>query len=112
MTSPHCVLRPPYIQPLSALGSACRCKVDRSGMGRGGCASWREGSGAMAVRRQRPDDAPPLVAVGRRMPRLREAKEIKQETFAPLTKGTPGQVSRSEVGKKRATRSFGDRVDD
>ncbi|MFG2091904.1 Scr1 family TA system antitoxin-like transcriptional regulator [Spirillospora sp. NPDC048824] len=66
----------------------------------------------MAIRRQRPDDSPALVAFGRQMRRLREAKEIKQETIAHLTKVSPAQVSRIEGGKKRATRTFVELVDD
>ncbi|TDC53013.1 XRE family transcriptional regulator [Actinomadura sp. KC345] len=66
----------------------------------------------MAVRRQRPDESPALVAFGRQMRRLREAKEIKQETIAHLTKVSPAQVSRIEGGKKRATRTFVELVDD
>lgn len=46
------------------------------------------------------------------MRRLREAKGLKQETIAHLAKISPAQVSRIENGKKRATRSFVDIVDD
>ncbi|WP_245592664.1 helix-turn-helix domain-containing protein [Actinomadura rifamycini] len=66
----------------------------------------------MAVRRQRPQESPALVALGRQMRRLREAKTIKQETIANLTKVSPAQVSRIEAGKKRATRSYVELVDD
>src|SRR5918997_660083 len=66
----------------------------------------------MAARRQRPDESPALVAFGRQMRRLREAKDIKQETIAHLTKVSPAQVSRIESGKKRATRTFVELVDD
>jgi len=66
----------------------------------------------MAGRRQRPDSSPALVAFGRQMRRLREAKDIKQETIAHLTKVSGPQVSRIENGKKRATRSFVIAVDD
>mgnify|MGYP001234830535 CR=1 FL=1 len=45
----------------------------------------------MAIRRQRPDDSPALVAFGRQMRRLREAKEIKQETI-DVIKQKLGQV--------------------
>ncbi|WP_158079156.1 helix-turn-helix domain-containing protein [Actinomadura sp. CNU-125] len=66
----------------------------------------------MAVRRQRPQESPALVALGRQMRRLREAKNIKQETIAHLTKVSAAQVSRIEAGKKRATRSYVELVDD
>lgn len=46
------------------------------------------------------------------MRRLREAKGIKQETIAHLTKVSPAQVSRIEAGKKRATRPFVEIIDD
>ncbi|WP_254716832.1 helix-turn-helix transcriptional regulator [Actinomadura sp. WMMB 499] len=67
----------------------------------------------MAVRRQRqrPQESPALVALGRQMRRLREAKDLKQETIAHLTKVSPAQVSRIEAGKKRATRSYVELVD-
>ncbi|TDC69719.1 XRE family transcriptional regulator [Actinomadura sp. GC306] len=66
----------------------------------------------MPPRRQRPRESPALVAFGRQMRRLREAKDIKQETIAHLTKVSGPQVSRIENGKKRATRSFVIAVDD
>lgn len=66
----------------------------------------------MPPRRQRPRESPALVAFGRQMRRLREAKDIKQETIAHLTKVSGPQVSRIENGKKRATRSFVVTVDD
>lgn len=66
----------------------------------------------MAVRRQRPRESPALVAFGRQMRRAREGKGIKQETLAHLTRLSPAQVSRIESGKKRATRSFVEIVDD
>lgn len=65
-----------------------------------------------AVRRQRPRESAALIAFGRQMRRLREAKGIKQETVAHLTKVSPAQVSRIEAGKKRATRPFVEIVDD
>ncbi|URM97451.1 helix-turn-helix transcriptional regulator [Actinomadura madurae] len=43
---------------------------------------------------------------------MREAKDVKQETIAHLTKVSGPQVSRIENGKKRATRSFVIAVDD
>jgi transcriptional regulator with XRE-family HTH domain len=46
------------------------------------------------------------------MRRLREGKGVKQETLAHLTKVSGAQVSRIEGGKKRATRSFVEIVDD
>ncbi|SFP04649.1 Helix-turn-helix domain-containing protein [Actinomadura madurae] len=46
------------------------------------------------------------------MRRMREAKDVKQETIAHLTKVSGPQVSRIENGKKRATRSFVIAVDD
>ncbi|RKS70940.1 helix-turn-helix protein [Actinomadura pelletieri DSM 43383] len=66
----------------------------------------------MPPRRQRPRESPALVAFGRQMRRLREAKDVKQETIAHLTKVSGPQVSRIETGKKRATRSFVIAVDD
>lgn len=66
----------------------------------------------MPPRRQRPRESPALVAFGRQMRRLREAKDVKQETIAHLTKVSGPQVSRIENGKKRATRSFVVAVDD
>lgn len=66
----------------------------------------------MPPRRQRPRESPALVAFGRQMRRLREAKNVKQETIAHLTKVSGPQVSRIENGKKRATRSFVVAVDD
>ena len=66
----------------------------------------------MAVRRQRPRQSAALVAFGRQMRRLREAKGLKQETIAHLTKVSHAQVSRIENGRKRATRNFVDIVDD
>ncbi|MFD0539179.1 helix-turn-helix domain-containing protein [Actinomadura luteofluorescens] len=66
----------------------------------------------MPPRRQRPREAPALVAFGRQMRRLREAKDVKQETIAHLTKVSGPQVSRIENGKKRATRSFVVAVDE
>ena len=52
-----------------------------------------------------------MIAFGRQMRRLREAKGVKQETVAHLTKVSPAQVSRIEAGKKRATRAFVEIVD-
>ena len=46
------------------------------------------------------------------MRRLREAKGVKQETIAHITKVSGPQVSKIEAGKKRATRSFVEIVDD
>ncbi|MEU8118728.1 helix-turn-helix transcriptional regulator [Spirillospora sp. NPDC049024] len=66
----------------------------------------------MPPRRQRPRESPALVAFGRQMRRLREAKDVKQETIAHLTKVSGPQVSRIENGKKRATRSFVVAVDE
>ncbi|WP_278045261.1 helix-turn-helix domain-containing protein [Actinomadura roseirufa] len=66
----------------------------------------------MPPRRRRPRESPALVAFGRQMRRLREAKGIKQETIAHLTKVSGAQVSRIEAGKKRATRAFAEIVDD
>ncbi|RKS79495.1 helix-turn-helix protein [Actinomadura pelletieri DSM 43383] len=65
-----------------------------------------------ARRRQRPRESAALIAFGRQMRRLREAKGIKQETIAHLTKVSAAQVSRIEAGKKRATRTFVEIVDD
>ncbi|MEU8802143.1 helix-turn-helix transcriptional regulator [Spirillospora sp. NPDC048819] len=66
----------------------------------------------MPPKRQRPREAPALVAFGRQMRRMREAKEVKQETIAHLTKMSGAQVSRIETGKRRASRSFVQIVDD
>ncbi|MFD0902091.1 helix-turn-helix domain-containing protein [Actinomadura sediminis] len=66
----------------------------------------------MPPRRQRPRESPALVAFGRQMRRMREAKDIKQETIAHVTKVSGPQVSRIESGKKRATRPFVETVDD
>ncbi|RKS79684.1 helix-turn-helix protein [Actinomadura pelletieri DSM 43383] len=67
----------------------------------------------MSPRRQRrPSDSPALIAFGRQMRRMREAKGIKQETIAHLTQVSGPQVSKIENGKKRATRSFVELVDD
>jgi hypothetical protein len=63
-------------------------------------------------RRQRPRESPALVAFGRQMRRMREAKGAKQETIAHLTKVSGPQVSRIEAGKKRATRPFVEIADD
>ncbi|MFF5264299.1 helix-turn-helix domain-containing protein [Actinomadura viridis] len=68
--------------------------------------------GAVPPRRQRPRESPALVAFGRQMRRLREAKGTKQETIAHLTKVSGAQVSRIESGKKRATRTFVEITDD
>ncbi|MFI0355291.1 helix-turn-helix domain-containing protein [Actinomadura sp. 9N407] len=66
----------------------------------------------MAARRQRPRESPALVAFGRQMRRMREAKGVKQETIAHLTKVSPAQASRIEAGKKRATRTYVEITDD
>ncbi|MCP9951562.1 helix-turn-helix domain-containing protein [Actinomadura madurae] len=66
----------------------------------------------MPPRRQRPRESPALVAFGRQMRRLREAKAVKQETIAQLTTMSGAQISRIENGKRRATRSFVEIVDD
>ncbi|MEU6034033.1 helix-turn-helix transcriptional regulator [Actinomadura sp. NPDC047616] len=66
----------------------------------------------MPPRRQRPRESPALVAFGRQMRRLREAKDVKQEAIAHLTKVSGPQVSRIENGKKRATRAFVVAVDE
>lgn len=66
----------------------------------------------MTPRRQRPRESPALVAFGRQMRRMREAKGFKQESIAHLTTVSAPQVSRIEAGKKRATRSFAEIVDD
>ncbi|MFI0371035.1 helix-turn-helix domain-containing protein [Actinomadura sp. 1N219] len=66
----------------------------------------------MPPRRQHPREAPALVAFGRQMRRLREAKGVKQETIAHLTKMSGAQVSRIENGKRRASRTFVQLIDD
>ncbi|WP_344898006.1 helix-turn-helix transcriptional regulator, partial [Actinomadura meridiana] len=43
---------------------------------------------------------------------MREAKGVKQETIAHLTQVSGPQVSKIENGKKRATRSFVELVDE
>ncbi|MEU8123243.1 helix-turn-helix transcriptional regulator [Spirillospora sp. NPDC049024] len=67
---------------------------------------------AMPPRRQRPRESPALIAFGRQMRRMREAKGAKQETIAQLTTMSGAQISRIENGKRRATRSFVEIVDD
>ncbi|MFI0447380.1 helix-turn-helix domain-containing protein [Actinomadura sp. 6N118] len=66
----------------------------------------------MPPRRKRTRESPALIAFGRHMHRLRDAKGVKQETIAHLTKVSGPQVSKIENGKKRATRSFVEIVDD
>lgn len=66
----------------------------------------------MAARRQRPRESPALVAFGRQLRRMREAKEVKQEAIAHVTSVSGPQVSKIEAGKKRATRSFVEAADD
>ncbi|GAA1860181.1 helix-turn-helix domain-containing protein [Actinomadura bangladeshensis] len=66
----------------------------------------------MPPRRQRPRESPALVAFGRQMRRMREAKGVKQETIAQLTTMSGAQISRIENGKRRATRPFVEIVDD
>jgi transcriptional regulator with XRE-family HTH domain len=66
----------------------------------------------MPRRRQRPSESPALVAFGRQMRRMREAKKVKQETIAHLTKVSAPQVSKIEAGKRRATRAFVETVDE
>ncbi|MEU8344360.1 helix-turn-helix transcriptional regulator [Spirillospora sp. NPDC048832] len=66
----------------------------------------------MPPRRQRPRESPALVAFGRQMRRMREAKGVKQETIAQLTSMSGAQISRIENGKRRATRALVEIVDD
>jgi transcriptional regulator with XRE-family HTH domain len=66
----------------------------------------------MSPRHRRPKDSPALVAFGRQLRRMREARQIKQETIAHLTQMSGAQVSRIEAGKRRATRQFVEIVDD
>ncbi|RFS82208.1 XRE family transcriptional regulator [Actinomadura spongiicola] len=63
-------------------------------------------------RRQRPRESPALIAFGRQLRRMREAQGTKQETIAHLTNLSGAQVSRIEGGKRRATRTFVELVDD
>lgn len=63
-------------------------------------------------RQRRPSESPALIAFGRQMRRMREAKGVKQETIAHITRVSGTQVSKIENGKKRATRSFVEIVDD
>ncbi|MFB4296207.1 helix-turn-helix domain-containing protein [Actinomadura sp. NTSP31] len=79
---------------------------------------WRTGTFPreaedMSPRRQRrPSESPALIAFGRQMRRLREAKDVKQETIAHITQVSGPQVSKIENGKKRATRAFVVTVDE
>ncbi|MFC5748380.1 helix-turn-helix domain-containing protein [Actinomadura rugatobispora] len=66
----------------------------------------------MPPRRQRPRESPALIAFGRQMRRMREAKGVKQETISQLTQMSGAQVSRIENGKRRATRAYVEIVDD
>ncbi|MEW2354427.1 helix-turn-helix transcriptional regulator [Spirillospora sp. NPDC029432] len=66
----------------------------------------------MPPRRQRPRENPALIAFGRQMRRLRDAKGVKQEVISQITNVSGPQVSKIETGKKRATRSFVEIVDD
>ena len=66
----------------------------------------------MPPRRQRPQESPALVAFGRQLRRMREGKGVEQETIAHLTNLSGAQVSRIEAGKRRASRSFAEIVDD
>ncbi|MGI5320840.1 helix-turn-helix domain-containing protein [Actinomadura nitritigenes] len=67
----------------------------------------------MSPRRQRrPSESPALIAFGRQMRRLREAKDVKQETIAHITQVSGPQVSKIENGRKRATRTFVVTVDE
>jgi transcriptional regulator with XRE-family HTH domain len=66
----------------------------------------------MAPRRQRPTQSPALVAFGRQMRRLRDAKGLSQESIAHLTQVSGPQISKIETGKKRATRAFVEIVDE
>ncbi|WP_081842319.1 helix-turn-helix domain-containing protein [Actinomadura welshii] len=72
----------------------------------------REAEDMSPRRQRRPSESPALIAFGRQMRRLREAKGIKQETIAHLTQVSGPQVSKIENGKKRATRSFVEFVDE
>lgn len=63
-------------------------------------------------RTRRSQESPALVAFGRQMRRMRESKGVKQETIAHLTQVSGPQVSKIENGKKRATRSFVEIVDE
>ncbi|MFB4319845.1 helix-turn-helix domain-containing protein [Actinomadura sp. 21ATH] len=64
-----------------------------------------------APRRQHPRENPALIAFGRQMRRLRDAKGVKQETISQITNVSGAQVSKIKTGKKRATRSFVEIVD-
>ncbi|XVQ16306.1 helix-turn-helix domain-containing protein [Spirillospora sp. CA-255316] len=65
----------------------------------------------MPPRRQHPRESAALVAFGRQMRRLRDAKGVMQETIAQITNVSAPQVSKIETGKKRATRAFVETVD-
>jgi len=61
--------------------------------------------------RSRRRESPALVAFGGQMRRMREAKNITQQSLADLTNISKAQVSRIENGTRRATRSFVEQVD-
>jgi transcriptional regulator with XRE-family HTH domain len=63
-------------------------------------------------RPRHPRPSPVLVAFGRQLRRLREARGVKQETIAHVARVSGPQVSKIENGKKRASRSFVELVDD
>jgi transcriptional regulator with XRE-family HTH domain len=62
-------------------------------------------------RRRQTRESPALVAFGRQLRRMREAKGVKQETIGQLTNLSGPQISRIEAGKRRASRSFVEIVD-
>src|SRR5690606_38553330 len=95
------------------LRCGCRRKVAGKGRPFPQRADAPREAGDMPPRRQRrPSESPALIAFGRQMRRMREAKGVKQETIAHITQVSGPQVSKIETGKKRATRSFVEIVDD
>ncbi|WP_308427969.1 helix-turn-helix domain-containing protein [Actinomadura livida] len=111
MASPHCVWLTAHIEPLSGLGLACPISLARFGKSAAWLVRCHREVRAMPPRRQRPQESPALVAFGRQLRRMREAKGAKQETIAHLTNLSGAQVSRIEAGKRRASRSFAETVD-
>ncbi|SNR98172.1 Helix-turn-helix domain-containing protein [Actinomadura mexicana] len=72
----------------------------------------READDMSPRRQRRPSESPALIAFGRQMRRMREVRDVKQETIAHVTKVSGPQVSKIENGKKRATRAFVVAVDE
>ncbi|MEU9870373.1 helix-turn-helix transcriptional regulator [Actinomadura sp. NPDC048021] len=79
--------------------------------GRRGEVPRRGNFALMPARRQRPKESPALIAFGGQLRRMREAREITQQSIADHTNISKAQVSRIENGTRRATRDFVDAVD-